>query len=98
MANMVILKRPREDEVKSKYIDHIITTTTSQKLESVRISKAKSFCPTSVVMKPLAKKIALILYLLPSLLENNNIKDSMIVTGCRCERGDVFPLSHEKRI
>lgn len=81
MANMVILKRPREEKVKSKYIDHIITTTTSQKLESARISRAKSFCPTLLVKEPLAKKIVLILSLLPSLLDNNNIKDSMIVTS-----------------
>lgn len=82
MANMVILKRPREGEVKSGEVDHIAATIKSQKLEPTRIFKAKKFRQTSLVTELSAKRIALIPYLFSFFPENNDIKNNMIGTGC----------------
>ena len=60
MANVVILKRPREGEVKNEEVDHIAATTKRQKLEPTRISEAEKFRLTSLVTEPLAQRIALI--------------------------------------
>lgn len=98
IANIVVLKWLRKKEVKSKKIDHIATTTKSLLLESTKISKAEKLRLTLLVIEPLAKRIALIPFLFPSLLKNNDIKNSMIVTGCRYEKGGVSPLSQEERI
>lgn len=98
MTNMVVLKQPREGQVKSEYVDHIAATPKSQKLESTRISKAKKSCPNSLVTELLTKRIAAIPSLFPSLPKNNDIKHSMIAAVCRYERGGVSPPSQKEHI
>lgn len=93
MVNMVVLKRLREKKVKSKYINHIATTIKSQKWELARIYEAENFCPISLVIKPLAKRIVLIPFFFLFLSKNDYSKDSVIVTSYRYERGDVSLLS-----
>lgn len=88
MANMVIFKWLKKEKVKNKEVDHIAAITKSQKLELIRIFGAEKFRPISLVIKLLNKIVTLISSLFLSILENNDIKDSMIVTGCRYERSD----------
>lgn len=95
-ANMVILKRLRE-KVKNNYT-YPVTATKSQKLAPTKISKPKFFRPTSLVMKLLPKIIASILSLFLPIWKDDNMKNSVIVHGCRYKLGDVSFLSKEKHI
>lgn len=95
-ANMVILKRLRE-KIRSNYT-YPVTATKSQKLVPTKISKLKIFRPTSLVMELLPKIIASILSLFLPISKDDNMKNSVIVHGCRYKLGGVSFLSKEKHI
>ena len=97
MANMVILKRPREEEVKSDYADPA-TVTNSEKLAPTKISKPKDPWPTLLVMEPSVKRIASVPLPFIPLSKDDDMERSTVVTGCRYEMGGVSSLSQEKRI
>lgn len=95
---MIVLKQPKERKIKSKKVDHIAATIKSQKLKLTKISKTKKLYPTLLVTELLAKRLALIPDRFPSFAENKEIKNSMIMSGCRYERGGISPFNQEEHI
>lgn len=98
MANMVILKRPREEEIKSDYADSIAAVTNSQKMVLTKISKPKDFWPTLLVIVSLVKRIASVSSPVIPLSKDDDMEHSKVITGCRYEMGDIFSLGQEKCI
>lgn len=95
-ANIVILKRLRE-KVRNNYV-YSITTIKRQKLAPTKIFKLKIFWPISLVMELLPKIIALIPSLFSLISKDNNIKNSVIVDGCRYKLGSMSFLSKKNHI
>lgn len=96
IANIVILKQLKK-EVRNNYVDSVAGTK-SQKLASTKIFEQKFFWPTSLITELLPKTIASKLSFFSLILEDADIKNSMITYGCGYKLSSVFFLNQKKQI